>query len=113
VKINVQVVQVTSFFGPDYLCRTFSGDVQGYQPLLETSALTQVLGCPFNGTHWNVPCFTKLYNINPGRCASARVRRDANHELRAGGNLSPVIVPNLDPYQKHVQGPGRSKNGAP
>ncbi|MHB1711340.1 MAG: ABC transporter substrate-binding protein, partial [Acidimicrobiales bacterium] len=62
IKVNIDSMTSTNFFGPGYLQYTFAQDVWYFDHYLQQVAGTFVPGSPYNECHWNDPHYTSLYN---------------------------------------------------
>src|SRR4029077_13364991 len=61
VTVNLNVVDPSTFFGPNYLQWTFSQDFYNYSPYLAQVAQSLLPTSPFNETHWSDDNYVSLY----------------------------------------------------
>ncbi len=117
VTINLNEVDPTTFFGPNYLQWTFSQDFYNYSPYLGQVAESFLPTSPFNETHWDDPAYTTLYN-QANQTLNAGTRREIIHEMQLidfnkGGYIIPAFIDALDAYSTKITGFSAAKVGQP
>jgi peptide/nickel transport system substrate-binding protein len=117
VTINLNMVDPTTFFGPNYLHWTFSQDFYNYSPYLAQVAQSMLPTSPFNETHWNLPRYVDLYK-QANATANAVTRKDIEHEMQMidfteGGYIIPAFIDALDAYSTKITGYSAAKVGQP
>jgi peptide/nickel transport system substrate-binding protein len=109
VKVVVQNVPPSSYFGPDFLTYDFGMDSWAYQGWYEQTRLSQIYNPPlYNETHFNDPHFTSLFQQGTATTDVA-LRAELAHEMQeilwnTGGYIIPVDVPIISGYLKNVNG---------
>jgi len=117
VTVNLSTLTPTTFFGPDYLHRTFSQDVWSYLPYWPTVAQSSLPWSDYNDTHFTNASYAKLYG-EALRTLNPQLRKELAWEMQKlqyneGGYIVPVLVPNLMAYAPRVHGLTASKSGYP
>jgi peptide/nickel transport system substrate-binding protein len=117
VKINVKVLDGTTFYGNQYLKYTFGTDYWGTRNYLNQVAAGSIPTAPYNETHWKDPTFLKLYNQalrtvdKTKRCAI--VHEMQKLEYTQGGYIVWGFYNLVDAYSPKVQGFTPSKGTLP
>lgn len=117
ITVNIRRVDVTTFFGDQYLQWDFAQDfwyTRDFMPQVIACALEE---SPFNETHWNVPEFNSLFD-RARAIPDAGERRDLEHELQKmlyddGGYIIWGFANQVDAYQKYVGGLRPNATGRP
>lgn len=117
VTINLNTVDPTTFFGPNYLHWTFSQDFYNYSPYLAQVAQSMLPTSPFNETHWSLPRYVSLYQ-QANATASPATRRQIEYEMQMidfteGGYIIPAFIDALDAYSTKITGYSAAKVGQP
>jgi peptide/nickel transport system substrate-binding protein len=124
VKISLDNVTVTDFYGPEYKKWTFALDYWGYANYLPTVANATLPGAAFNETNWAEPGppkygpeYVRLYN-QATSTANAATRAEIVHEMQMieytqGGYIIPYFAPVIDGYSKNVGGIVECLTGIP
>jgi peptide/nickel transport system substrate-binding protein len=117
VTINLNTVDPTTFFGPNYLHWTFSQDYYNYSPYLAQVAESMLPASPFNETHWNLPRYISL-NKQANMTTSAAARSQIEHEMQTidftqGGYIIPAFIDALDAYSTKITGYLPARVGQP
>jgi len=117
VTINLRQVNVTQFYGPQYLKWVFAQDFSFYQYYLPSVAQFFVPSGPYNECHFNNPRYTSLFNqalkiVDPAK------RIPLVHEMQQidysqGGYIIPFFPPVIDGVAANVHGVNPTKTGAP
>jgi peptide/nickel transport system substrate-binding protein len=117
VKINLQQVQPTEFYGPNYTKWVFSQDTWFYSQYLPQVAQSMLPTAPFNETRWNDPIYNSLYSQALAtfdfskRTALAQEMQLIDYDR--GGYIIPYFPPVIDGYAASVEGLRPAKNGLP
>jgi peptide/nickel transport system substrate-binding protein len=117
VTVNLKVVDVSTFFGPNYLQWTFSQDFWNYSPYLAQVAQSLLPASPFNETHWNDQSYISLYN-QANTTLDAGLRKEIEHRMQQidfnqGGYIIPAFIDALDAYSSKLTGYQAAKVGQP
>jgi peptide/nickel transport system substrate-binding protein len=117
IKINLQQVTPTEFYGPKYLKWTFAQDSWIYSPYLPQVSLAFLPTSPFNETHFNDSAYNKLYSQAVAEVDVAR-QTELAHEIQLidydiGGYIIPYFLPNITGFEPNVENVERSKPGLP
>jgi peptide/nickel transport system substrate-binding protein len=117
VTVNLRQVNVTQFYGPQYLKWAFAQDFSFYQYYLPSVAQFFVPSGPYNECHFNNPHYTSLFNqalkiVDPAK------RVPLVHEMQQidysqGGYIIPFFPPVIDGVAADVHGVKPTKTGAP
>lgn len=117
VTVNLRQVNVTQFYGPQYLKWVFAQDFSFYQYYLPSVAQFFVPSGPYNECHFNNPHYTSLFNqalkiVDPAK------RVPLVHEMQLidysqGGYIIPFFPPVIDGVAANVHGVSPTKTGAP
>jgi len=115
VKVNLNKVTPTAFYGPNYLKWTFAQDYWNYFPYLGQVPLATSPGGAFNETHFDNPRYNALYRQALATLDASR-RADIAHEMQIidwneGGYIIPFFPPVIDGYAPNVSGIVPSKTG--
>src|SRR5215469_16542835 len=115
VKVNLNKVTPTEFYGPNYLKWTFAQDYWNYFPYLGQVPLATLPGGAFNETHFDNPRYNALYRQALATLDASR-RADIAHEMQIidwneGGYIIPFFPPVIDGYAPNVSGIVPSKTG--
>ncbi len=117
MKVNVKVLDGTTFYGNQYLKYTFGTDYWGTRNYLNQVAAGSIPSAPYNETHWKDPSFLKLYNEalrtvdKARRCAI--VHEMQKLEYTQGGYIVWGFYNLVDAYSPKVQGFTPSKGTLP
>ncbi|MHB1884219.1 MAG: ABC transporter substrate-binding protein [Acidimicrobiales bacterium] len=117
VKVALDKVTSTAFFGPNYLKWRFAQDFWGYYGYLPQVGFATLPASPYNETHWGNPHYINLYNQALATVDSSK-RSEIAHEMQridydAGGYIIPYFPPLIDGHAKKVQGLAPAKVGRP
>jgi peptide/nickel transport system substrate-binding protein len=117
VTINLNTVDPTTFFGPNYLHWTFSQDFYNYSPYLAQVAQSMLPTSPFNETHWAMPEYISLYKqanatTNPAT-RKAIEQKMQMIDFTQGGYIIPAYIDTLDAYSTKITGYSAAKVGQP
>jgi peptide/nickel transport system substrate-binding protein len=126
LKINLDQVTVTSFYGTEYLKWTFAQDYWYYASYLPQVSEATLSYSPFNETHFASPAknplppvqgalYTKLYNEAVATLDVSK-RTEIAHEMQMidynwGGYIIPYFPPVIDGYAKNIGGVTPSLTG--
>jgi peptide/nickel transport system substrate-binding protein len=115
VKVNLQQITPTEFFGPNYLKWAFAPDFWYYTPYLAQVAQEMLPTAPFNDTSWNDPHYTSLFN-QAFTTSNNSLRSEIVHEMQvidhaSGGLIIPLFTATIDGVAARVQGVQPSKTG--
>lgn len=108
LKVNLQTVNVTEFYGTNYLKWAFGQDYWYYSDYLPQVAQATLPSSPFNETHWDDGAYNKLY-ASAISTLDASKRREIVHEMQMidhsiGGYIIPYFPPVIDGYSSRVHG---------
>jgi peptide/nickel transport system substrate-binding protein len=117
VTINLRQVNVTQFYGPQYLKWVFAQDFSFYQYYLPSVAQFFVPSGPYNECHFNNPRYTSLFN-QALKITDQKKRYPLVHEMQQidysqGGYIIPFFPPVIDGAAANVHGIHPTKTGAP
>lgn len=117
VKVALDKVTATDFFGPSYLKWTFAQDFWGYYGNLPQVGFATLPASPYNETHWDDPRYIALYTEALATVDDAK-RTEIAHELQridyeSGGYIIPYFPPLIDGHTTQVQGLAPAKVGRP
>jgi peptide/nickel transport system substrate-binding protein len=117
VTINLKQVDVSTFFGPNYLQWAFSQDFWNYSPYLAQVAQSLLPTSPFNETHWSDPNYMSLYK-QANAISDPAGRKDIEHQMQQidfnqGGYIIPCFIDSLDAYSSKLTGYTAAKVGQP
>lgn len=106
VKVKVNNLDPSVFYGPQYNRRQFSTGFWQGSPLAVQIRFSQLANSPFNQTHWQDPTFAKLFR-QAGAQTNRAKRRELMHELQKivyekGTFIIPVYLDQLDAHAKKV-----------
>jgi peptide/nickel transport system substrate-binding protein len=115
VKVKVNQVTVSDFYGPSYLKWVFAQDFWYYNFYLPQAALAELPAAPFNETHFDNPAYNKLYAEAIATVDQAK-RTELAHEMQVieyneGGYIIPFFPGVIDGYGPNVHGLVPSKGG--
>jgi peptide/nickel transport system substrate-binding protein len=126
LKISLDQVTVTSFYGTEYLKWTFAQDYWYYASYLPQVSEATLSYSPFNETHFASPAsnplppvegalYTKLYNEAVATLDVSK-RTEIAHEMQMidynwGGYIIPYFPPVIDGYAKNIGGVTPSLTG--
>jgi peptide/nickel transport system substrate-binding protein len=116
VKVNLNKVTVTDFYGPNYLKWVFAQDYWYYQPYLPQVQEATLPTSPFNECHFDNPRYNALYAEALATLDEAK-RIEIAHEMQMidwneGGYIIPFFPPVIDGYAPNVAGIVKSKTGS-
>jgi peptide/nickel transport system substrate-binding protein len=116
VKIKLNQVTVTDFYGPNYLKWILAQDYWYYQAYLAQVNQAMLPKSPYNETHWDNPHYINLYNQALAQ-TDATKRIEIAHEMQKidydeGGYIIPFFPPVIDGYSPDVGGIVESKVGS-
>lgn len=117
VKVAVDHVTVSDFFGKSYLSYPFAQDWWSGFPYLVQVGQAMLPKSPFNETHWQDARYVSLYNQAIAEVNTHR-RRDLIHamqtiEYKQGGYIVPYFVDIIDAHAQGVGGVVASRAGLP
>jgi peptide/nickel transport system substrate-binding protein len=117
VKVNLQQINNTAFFGPAYTTRTFTQDDWMYTPYFAQVAWSTVPGAPVNETHFDNARYNSLYAEALRTIDTAR-KTEIVHEMQmieydVGGYIIPMFSPFLDAHSPRLHGIVGSRMGMP
>jgi peptide/nickel transport system substrate-binding protein len=115
VKVKLDEVDVTEFYGPNYLKWTFAQDYWYYAFYLPQVSDATLPSSPFNECHFDNARYNALYQ-EALRTVDRSKRTDIVHEMQAidydqGGYIIPYFPPVIDGYAASVHGLAPSKVG--
>ena len=115
IKINVNQVTVTDFFGTSYLKWVFAQDFWYFNFYLPQVSLATLPTAPFNECHFDNPAYDSLYQQAIATVDPAK-RTELAHEMQRidyaeGGYIIPFFPPVIDGYGSNVNGLVPSKGG--
>jgi peptide/nickel transport system substrate-binding protein len=115
IKVNLDMVTVTDFFGPSYLKWVFAQDYWYFNFYLPQVSLATLPTSPFNECHFDNPAYIKLYQEAIATIDTAK-RQELAHEMQLidytdGGYIIPFFPPVIDGYGSGVNGLVPSKAG--
>jgi peptide/nickel transport system substrate-binding protein len=116
VKVKLNQVTVTDFYGPNYLKWVLAQDYWYYQSYLAQVSQATLPKSPYNETHWNDPHYTSLYQQALAQNDASK-RDEIAHEMQKidydqGGYIIPFFPPVIDGYSPKVGGIIQSKVGS-
>ena len=117
VKVNVNKIDTTTFYGNNYLKWTFAQDFWATRQYLPQVAQGSLPSSPFNETHWADPTFIKL--INQARATVDESQRNQIlHEAQMleydnGGYIIPYFTNQIDAYSAKLSGFVPPRSGFP
>ncbi|MCL2418687.1 MAG: ABC transporter substrate-binding protein [Conexibacteraceae bacterium] len=117
VTVNLQKVDPTTFYGPNYLKWPFAQDfwfTRNYLPQVEQGSLPN---SPFNETHWANPQFQKLIKEAQATVDTSK-RTELLHaaqklEYESGGYIVWSFSNQIDAYSTKVSGFTPARSGEP
>lgn len=118
VKVNIQQITVTTFFGTEYLKRAFAiGGPWNYFPYLPNVASATLTGAPFNETAFSNSKYDQLFH-QATATLSAQGRQEIIREMQQidydqGGYIIPFFPPIIDGYATTVNGLRPYQGGLP
>ena len=117
VKVTLQQIPNSTFFGPAYTTRVFTQDDWMYTPYFAQVAWSMVPGAPINETHFDNARYNSLYAEALKTTDTAR-KTDIVHEMQliewdTGGYIIPVFSPFLDAHSPRLHGITGSRMGMP
>ena len=115
VTINVRQLQVTDFYGPNYLKWIFAQDFVYYTRYLPSVAEFTLPTSPYNECHFHNPRYSALYSQALAAVNEAK-RREIAYEMQqidysSSGYIIPYFPPQIDGHAAHVHGLEGSKLG--
>ena len=115
IKVNLDTVTVTDFYGPGYLKWVFAQDYWYFNFYLPQVGLATLPTAPFNECHYHNPAYNKLYAEAIATVDTAK-RQELAHEMQLidytdGGYIIPFFPPVIDGYGSNVNGLVPSKGG--
>jgi peptide/nickel transport system substrate-binding protein len=115
IKVKVNQVTVSDFYGPSYLKWAFAQDFWYYNFYLPQASLAELPTAPFNETHFANPAYNKLYTEAIATVDPAK-RGELAHEMQdieynEGGYIIPFFPGVIDGYGPDVHGLVPSKGG--
>ena len=115
VTVKLRQVNVTEFYGPNYLQWQFAQDYWYFLDYLPQVSQATLPTSPFNECHFDNPRYTALYNEAVATLDKAK-QTDIAHEMQMidwteGGYIIPYFPPVIDGHAAHVQGVAPSKTG--
>lgn len=117
VTVNVDVVPVTTFDGPEYLKWTFAQDNYYSLPYMAVVQYTEIKGGVFNECHIATPAFAKLFNQLlgttdlPKQKSIAADMQELEYNGTASGYIIPYFLPQIDGYAANIRGTSQSRTG--
>ena len=117
VTVNLNQVDPSVFFGPNYLQWTFSQDFYNYSPYLAQVAQSFLPTSPFNETHWTDSNYADLYK-QANATLDAAMRKEIERAMQKidfeqGGYIIPCFLDALDAYSSKLTGFSAAKVGQP
>ncbi len=115
VKVNLNQITPTEYFGPNYLQWTFAQDYWYYAPILAQVPDNTIPGAPFNETHFDDARYNTLFS-QALATLNASTKADIVHEMqKVLWTQAPYIIPFflavIDGYAPDVHGAVPSKTG--
>jgi len=116
VKVKLNQVTVTDFYGPNYLKWVFAQDYWYYQAYLAQVSQATLPKSPYNETHWDNAHYNNLYQQALAENDASK-RDEIAHEMQKidydeGGYIIPFFPPVIDGYSPEVGGIVQSKVGS-
>jgi peptide/nickel transport system substrate-binding protein len=117
VKVSLNTVTPTAFYGSNYLKWTFAQDVWVYVPYLVQVAQATLPSAPFNECHFNDRQYNSLYQQALATTDNSR-RTELIHEMQVidytrGGLIIPYFPPVIDAHSPKVHGIAPTRTGLP
>lgn len=108
VKVNINQVTTSAWFGQDYLKVPFGQDYWFYLPYLVNVGQVTIPGAAFNTPHYDNHKYTSLYNQALATTNKA-LQADIAHAMQKidstdGGLIIPYFPPVIDATAKNVKG---------
>jgi peptide/nickel transport system substrate-binding protein len=118
VRIKVNNVPSSTFFGPNYLKWNFAQDYYNYFPYLPQVSESMLAASPFNETHTDNGYYTGLYNEANKTASGASLQKEILYKMQEfdftqGGYIIPAFVDSLDAYSAKIAGYVPAKIGQP
>ncbi len=117
IKVSLNDVNSTTFFGPNYLSWTFSQDYYAYTPYLAQVAASLAKDAPFNETHWSNAHYNALYQQANAEVDSAKrksIAQEMMHiDFNEGGYIIPTFTNINDAFNSKLKGFEASVLGIP
>jgi peptide/nickel transport system substrate-binding protein len=115
VKVTLSQINVTEYYGTDYLKWVFAQDWWGAGYYLPQVSFSMLPTSVWNETHWNDPAYYSLYNQALATTDVAK-QTELVHEMcmidyMQGGYIIPFFTPTIDGYSPKLVGPLPSKTG--
>lgn len=115
IKVAVQNLPTSTFYGQTYLHRAFSQDTWTGVPYLTQVAQSMLKDSPYNDTHWYDEHYASLYRQAEAEADTAK-RYDIIHEMQKmewneGGYLGYAFFGVVDAHSKKVHGLVPAKTG--
>ncbi|HET9071693.1 MAG TPA: ABC transporter substrate-binding protein [Acidimicrobiales bacterium] len=114
VKVNLRQVNVTEFYGSNYLKWTFAQDYWYFSDYLPQVGQATLPTSPFNETHFDNARYNALYQEAVATLDKAK-QAEITHEMQhidwtEGGYIIPYFPPVIDGHAAKVQGvlPGKT-----
>lgn len=114
VKVNLRQVNVTEFYGSNYLKWTFAQDYWYFSDYLPQVGQATLPTSPFNETHFDNARYNALYQEAVATLDKAK-QTEITHEMQhidwtEGGYIIPYFPPVIDGHAAKVQGvlPGKT-----
>jgi peptide/nickel transport system substrate-binding protein len=115
VKVKVNQITTSDFYGPSYLKWVFAQDFWYYNFYLPQAGLAELPTSPFNECHFDNPKYNSLYAEAIATTDQAK-RTELAHEMQVieyneGGYIIPFFPGVIDGYGPNVHGLVPSKGG--
>ena len=116
VKVNLQQLSVSDFYGPNYLKWKFAQDWWGPNPYLTTASQATANGAPINECHFHNARYNDLYKQALSLPVGAK-QTDVIHEMCTidydeGGYIIPFYSPQVDGFSPTLVGPVKNVCGS-
>ncbi|CAG4901955.1 ABC transporter substrate-binding protein [Acidithrix sp. C25] len=117
IKVKLNDVNSTTFFGPNYLSWTFSQDYYAYTPYLAQVAASLAKNSPFNETHWTNAHYNSLYQQANAEVNTQKRKAIAQEmmliDFNEGGYIIPCFTDVNDAFNAKLAGFQTSVLGIP
>ncbi len=117
VKVKLNQVNTSVFYGPNYLKWPFAQDFWATREYLPQVAQGSLPASPFNETHWANPTFIKLIAEAQAELNTSKridlLRQAQKLEYDSGGYIIPYFSNQIDAYSTKLGGFVPAKSGFP
>jgi peptide/nickel transport system substrate-binding protein len=116
VKVNVNNIQTTEFYGPNYLKWPFAQDFYFYSPYMLQVTDAFLPTSPYNECHFNDAKYNSLYakaqTITTQAALTPVEQEMMSIDYNQGGYIIPYFVPVIDAHAPNLQGVLPARTGA-